>query len=254
MALGSDITTVSILDLLATAAEIPADALSRAARSFAAKLASGVPTDTLTYIVPDATDEFALGTLRRSINAAFRAAEPLPRSVATVFAWQSSDRFSVVNDGDCVIVFDTVGNTLSATPLLARSHDHLARRLPESMGICWERYPTVGSDLGATSTKLAMAMLEQAGCPDPAEPARLFGHQGLADEGSELSWQGHDGAWFTPPHRRDQSARSALYGGFSALWRAFAHALDHEPQSTKKRSAYLPPPCQRASAPSRRAE
>ena len=231
------VTTLGILDLLAVETEAPADAqgrpspdaLSRAARFFATKLSDTLPADSLTYLVPDATDEFALGTLRRSINSAYRAAEPLPRSVATVFAWQSSARFSdgEVREGDCVIVFDTVGSTLSATPLFARLDNRLARRVPESAGIHWERTPSVLCDVGVSSTALAAAMLERLGCPFPEEPARLCGLQGLADEGSQLSWQGEDGAWFTLPQQHEQAFRDALRG-MPDVWQALAEGLDRE--------------------------
>ena len=81
--------------------------------------------------------------------------------------------------------------------------------------------------MGVTSTALAAATLERLGCPFPAEPARLCGLQGLADEGSDLSWQGEDGAWFTLPHPCEQAFRDALRG-LPDVWRALAKGLDRE--------------------------
>lgn len=195
------VTTVSILDLLAEKPVHTATALGQAARAFAARLAESFRGDSLTYLVPDACDDFALDTLRRSINATFQAAEPLPRSVASVFAWQSSAQFakSTLADGDCVLVLDTVGETLSATLLLARKKQELEQRLPESTGIYWERCPCVQSGPRSTSAEVARTVLEKLGCGSAKELARLCGFQGLVDEGSGLSWQDEAGVWYTPP-------------------------------------------------------
>ena len=228
LSLENGVTTISILDLIAAETALSADSLSRAARSFAAALADAVPTEALTYIVPDATDEFALGTLRRSINSKFRDAEPLPRSIAAVFSWQSSARHlrGAVRDGDCVIVLDTVGETVSATPLFARERVGLAARVPESGGICWERTPTVLLGEGEnTSTALALARLDRAGCAHPATPARLFGVEGLTEAGCEISWLGDDDEWFTPP---PESVGRNAFDALPDLWAPLARALDHE--------------------------
>ncbi|MFB1484091.1 DUF2357 domain-containing protein [Corallococcus sp. RDP092CA] len=229
VALGSELTTVSILDLLAAETELPADVLSRAGRFFATKLAQALPAQALAYVVPDATDDFALGFLRRSINAEFRAAEPIPRSVAAVFAWQSSTGFPAtgLDEDDCVLVLDTVGSRLSATPLLAHRNGELARRLPESAGLSWKRLPTVLCEASVTSTALATATLEQLACPFPAEPARLLGFQGLTSEGSGLSWQGEDGAWFTLPDPR-KTAEQSVFGAGPDIWSQLVSGLTPE--------------------------
>ncbi len=229
ISLGSETTTISIFDLLSADTEFSSDALSRAARGFAGKVADAIPAEALVYIVPDATDEFALGTLRRSINSAFRNAEPLPRSVACVFAWQSSSRFSLnkVNDGDCVIVLDMVASLLSATFLLARKNAELERRVPESAGIYWERTPTVSLDNGFTAAGMAREVLEQSGCPFSSELARILGLDGLTDQASELSWQGQDSKWFTPPNRLEEVANRAVCRS-AVTWAMLSRALEHE--------------------------
>lgn len=212
IALGKDIASVSILDLLAAEPTHSAALLSEAARSFAARLHAELPGESLTYIVPDATDEFSLGIMRRSVNAAFRCAEPLPRSIAAVFDCQSSGVFAANNicHGDCVLVLDTVGGTLSATPLLARKKKELALRLPESAGIYWERCPSVVSCGQTTSTETAIRVFKKFDCSFPDELARLCGFQGLVDEGLEVSWQNEDGAWHTAPHHHERVIHDAL--------------------------------------------
>lgn len=228
IALGSDVTTVSILDLLAANPVHPPAMLSQAARAFAEKLKQTFAGTSLTYLVPDSTDEFALGPLRRSVNAAFHAAEPLPRSIAAVFAWQASERCraSPLSDGDCVIVFDSVGSTLSATPLLARWKEALAQRVPECGGFYWERCPSIQCDGPLSSAGVTVRVLKELGCGIPDDLARLCGIQGLLDEESGISWQ-HDGGWYTAP----AYCRRALAGDridLESAWAELAHGIEQE--------------------------
>lgn len=229
ISLRSHTVTMSIFDLLTVDTEISTDALSRAARGFAGRIANTIPTETLVYIVPDATDEFALGTLRRSINSAFRNAEPLPRSIATVFAWQSSARFAAsrVGDGDCVIVLDGAGSSLSATFLFARKSAELEQRVPESAGIYWERTPAQSVDNDFASVEMASTILEKWACPFSQELARLLGLDGVADSASDLSWHGQDGAWFTPPPWSRESV-AGVVGGGAPKWPMLARAFGQE--------------------------
>lgn len=229
IALGTDVTTVSILDLLDTDPAHPSAILSQAAQSFANKLQGTLRGDSLTYIVPDATDEFALATLRRCVNAVFRIAEPLPRSIAAVFSWQSSAVFATsgITEGDCVLALDTVGERLSATPLLARKSKNLAARLPESAGIYWERCPCVQSGPRTTSVETAVSLLKKLGCPFPEDVARLCGFQGLIDEGCDVSWQNETGLWYTAPHDSEQAIKSTIRG-LEDPWAELGHGLEQE--------------------------
>ena len=227
--LNDDVTTISIYDLLWAESPLPSEDLIRAARGFSDKLARYISTDILAYIIPDATDEFAMETLRRSINSSFGATEPLPRSIATVFAWQATAGYLVhdVKRGDCVLVLDTVGNALSATPLHARHNPKLAICLPEFNGIYWERSPTVLLGNGITSSILATEALEQSGCQSPELPAWLFGLHGLLDEESNLSWQDNEGGWFTPPFHLGQTVTNILREK-PMLWQALVRELEPE--------------------------
>jgi len=229
IALGANIATVSILDLLAPEPPHAVAVLNQAARFFAAKVKDTLQSDALTYIVPDATDEFALGTLRRAVNAAFRHAEPLPRSVASVFDWQSSPRFAAsgVADGDCVLVLDTVGATLSATPLRARKNEALKERLPASHGIYWERSPCIQSGPEITSVATAASMLARLGCTFPDVVARLWGFQGLVDEGVGVSWQDEAGGWYTAPCDQEQAIKNAMLA-LGDPWARLARGVTQE--------------------------
>lgn len=235
IALRGNAASVSVLDLLSTDSALPPAVLSQAARCFAARIREAIHTETLTYIVPDSTDEFALSTLRRSVNAAFRAAEPLPRSIGAVFAWQSSDRFARyrVADGDCVLVLDTVGSTVSATPLLARSNDELAQRVPESAGVYWERLPCSRTRAPASSVRIAASVLDSIGAGMSDSVASLCGLTGLVDEGRDLSWQDDSGSWHTLPFNLAPSIEEAI-DRTPNPWVDMAHALDRELKRLKR--------------------
>lgn len=226
IALGPAVTTISILDLLAVNPVHPPAVLSQAARAFAEKLKQTFAGAPLTYLVPDSTDEFTLDPLRRSVNGAFHSAEPLPRSIAAVFAWQASPQFraSQLSDGDCVLVFDSVGGTLSATPLLARWKAALEQRVPECAGLYWERCPSIQSDGHATSAGAAVRVLKELGCSAPEDLARLCGLQGLLDEGCSVSWL-RDGVWYTAPAGYERAIASAQISLESA-WSELAHGID----------------------------
>ena len=115
--------------------------LDLAARTFASKLRESFTNDVLIWLVPDYLNDFELEIARRNINARFRGAQPLPRSVAAVFEQVDSAR--ITKDGYAIVVVDTIGGKTSVTKLLARFDPDLGECLPETNGFYWERCPTV---------------------------------------------------------------------------------------------------------------
>lgn len=132
-------TTISAPDLF-FAADNTSTAFDSAARAFASRLRTTFRHDTLVWLVPDAINDFGLDTIRRNLNAHFPDARPLPRSVAAIFGRMADVD---VRAGQAVVVLDTIGGKCSATKLVARFDPALAKRLPESRGMCWERQPPV---------------------------------------------------------------------------------------------------------------
>ena len=198
-----DAKAVSILHLLGQNGNerIEESVLSQAAKSFAGQICDFINTDSLTYLVPDSADDFSLETLRRSLNLRFATAEPLPRSIATVFDWHSSDDFSRrdIRTGDCVWVLDVVGTCLCVTQLIAGHSSKLQKRLPVTHGIYWERCPTIQGKSSISSFDVATNSLEKCNCPNPQELANLCGLQGLLDEKDTVSFLYPNQEWFTPP-------------------------------------------------------
>lgn len=133
-------TTIAAPDLLFRADLDPALA-DTAAHSFARRLRSQLPSPALTWLIPDRLNEFDLAVLRRNLNARFASAEPLPRSVAAVFA--SVEHKRIKREGLAVLVVDTTGGVTTATRLVAKIDSELAERVPDTHGYYWERNPTV---------------------------------------------------------------------------------------------------------------
>lgn len=203
ISLHSDVKTVSVLNLTGNIVGDPqnAAAFGQAARCFAGQIRRFLETESITYLVPDAVDDFTLEVLRKSLNSQFPTAEPLPRSIATAFDWQSTKSFARagITPGDCVWVIDNAGSCLCITPLIAAHNCELEKRLPESRGIYWERCPSIHGSEAFSSVQAAIRALEKHQCVLSRELGGLCGLQGLDDEGDSLSVAGPGGTWFTIP-------------------------------------------------------
>ena len=116
------------------------DSFDRAARAFVSQLREIFRNDAFVWLVPDFLNDFELEVIRRNLNARFPGAEPLPRSVAAVFA---KIDYSKVGNGFAVVVVDGSGGKICATKLLAKFDIDLKKRLPETGGFYWERCPPV---------------------------------------------------------------------------------------------------------------
>ena len=231
--LGPEAETVSILDLLVPEGTHSLSDLSQAARYFAKRVSETIgPERTLTYLMPDGTDEFELGVLRRSLNSRFETAEPLPRSIGAAFDWQSSELFSASHprSGDLLVVIDSVGSVVSATPLVAIHNEEVEKVIPNSGGITWERCPTIQlHESDQSSLALANSVLRTAGCEHPEEIARLCGLAGAIDEGGGVSWHFGERRWYTAPHDLQSIARGGI-DGIGSLWEAIAAKLEQDIQ------------------------
>lgn len=118
-----------------------------AARAFASRLRGVFGHDTLIWLVPDFLNDFSLEVIRRNLNARFPDAEPLPRSVATVF--ERVD-YAKIRDGSSIVVLDAIGGVTCVTKLLARFDRELKKQVPETNGFYWERHPPVILSSAAT--------------------------------------------------------------------------------------------------------
>lgn len=135
-----DATTISAPDLF-FAKDYDTKLYDNAARVFAIRLSEAFKNDTLIWLVPDFLNDFELEVIRRNLNSRFLEAEPLPRSVAAVFA--QADPAKITGEGYTIVVVDSIGGKTTATKVVAKFDKDLAKRLPITKGFYWERCPPV---------------------------------------------------------------------------------------------------------------
>lgn len=210
IALSSDRALVSLATLLYDDSGLPPDLLHRASHVFAAKFQETFGNTQLTYLVPDAVDDFALEFVRRGINAHFDGAEPLPRSVALLFSWLASGNAPKrIDPGDEVLVLDCIGDLVSLTPLVAAGTSGakiLAEKIPETFGLVWERHPSIPIGHGGSEAARTKAHLSEQKCGFAETLARLLGQAAM---NPARSWQDEEGGVFTPDASSD-TGRTAL--------------------------------------------
>lgn len=196
IALHSDIKTVSMRSLFSHSSTLPDDSKSSVSMFFIKKLSDYIKADKLTYLVPDWVNDFDLEVIRKSVNFYFDDSTPLPKSIAAIFAWQSSKKFvqGRVNEGDFVLVVDSFDDGISITPVQAIYQKELDEILPETQGISWERHPTVIISNRGIQTAMARN-LDRNGCQTSEELLHLFGFDGLVSDSGEVSFV-KDDYWY----------------------------------------------------------
>ena len=187
--LRSDIETISMRTLFDPNSVLIDAVKSDASMIFAKKLYDHVSTGMLTYLMPDWMNDFDMERIRKSINFHFDNSSPLPKSIAGVFAWQSSKTFAKnqVRENDIVLVIDLVQDGYSVTPLEAMYKQELKTMLPETLGIYWERHPTTNVNVPGLDESMERYLSED-GCSDPRELIQLFASDGLKNDAGELSF------------------------------------------------------------------
>ena len=133
-------TTISATDLF-FAKDNTTELFDHAAHVFTIRLSKAFKNDTLIWLAPDFLNDFELEVIRRNLTARFLDAEPLPRSVAAVFA--QADPAKITGEGYSIVVVDSIGGKTTATKVVAKFDKDLAKRLPISKGFYWERCPPV---------------------------------------------------------------------------------------------------------------
>jgi len=199
IALHSDIETVSMRSLFSHSSMLPDATKSSASMFFAKKLSDYIQADKLTYLVPDWGNDFDLEGIRKSVNFYFNESTPLPKSIAAIFAWQSSKKFvqDRVRENDFVLVVDSFDGGISITPVQAIYQQELAEILPETQGMSWERHPTVIVPNRSIHTAMAHN-LDRDGCQTSEELLDLFGFDGLSSDSGEVSFV-KDDHWYHLP-------------------------------------------------------
>lgn len=199
IALHSDIETVSMRSLFSHNSTLSDAVKSSASMFFTKKLSEYIPTEKLAYLVPDWGNDFDLEGIRKSVNFYFDESTPLPKSIAAIFAWQSSKKFvqDRVRENDFVLVVDSFDGGISITPVQAIYQKELVEILPETQGVSWERHPTVIVPNRSIHTAMARN-LDRNGCQTSEELLYLFGFDGLTSDSGEVSFV-NDDHWYHLP-------------------------------------------------------
>lgn len=197
--LSEKIKTISMRSLFSENSSLPDTMKSRASMFFIEKLRGYIKTDKLIYLIPDWGNEFNLEGIRKSINFYFAESTPIPKSIASIFSWQSSKRFArdKVRDNDFVLVVDSFDGGISVTPVQAIRQEKLIKILPETHGICWERHPTIIIPNRSIYTGMVDKLCHN-GFQESEELLRLFGFDGLVNDAGEISFV-KDKHWYHLP-------------------------------------------------------
>ncbi|EJD6671320.1 DUF2357 domain-containing protein [Providencia rettgeri] len=211
IALHSDIETVSMRSLFSHISTLPDATKSSAAMFFMKKLSDYIKAEKLTYLVPDWVNDFDLEGIRKSVNFYFDDSTPLPKSIAAIFAWQSSKKFvqGRVKERDFVLVVDSFDGGISITPVQAIYQKDLDEILSETQGMSWERHPTVIVSNRSIHTAMAHN-LDRDGCQTSEELLHLFGFDGLTSDSGEVSFV-KDDHWYHLPGSIREALTQDLY-------------------------------------------
>ncbi|MDR2117848.1 MAG: DUF2357 domain-containing protein [Planctomycetaceae bacterium] len=195
--LRQDNTTIGMSELFLNKTDISiakkSHAKSQAAKLFCKTLKENINTQKLTYLLPDCVDDFEIETLRRSINFYFPDVEPLPRSIAAVLAWQSSETFSQykIQPDDTILVMENVGEHFCVSRIVCKKDKQLAKDIPQTLGFYWERHPILEFD--SPFFPVVKKILAESSSADIADILlNLFTQEDLIVEAGKLSFYSAD--------------------------------------------------------------
>ena len=151
------IETVSFEDVFFNSDDhmISEEKLSSAAYDFMNSIRDFYNTNTLYYLLPDYLEDFSLSRIRSTANTVFPSANPVPKSIGTVFALHKSEEFKNLSLGENDFVFviekSNDNSVFSITPIQVKTTFELSNRkilklsdYPEiPYGIRWEHHPSV---------------------------------------------------------------------------------------------------------------
>lgn len=185
----SDIENISMNSLFGKKTSLSNAERHNSAMFFINKIGTYIEAEQLTYLTPDWVHDFELSFIRKSVNFFFNNSTPLPKSIASIFSWQSSEQFlqSNVQESDLVMIIDSFDNGISITPVQAKYQKELEALIPQTNGITWERHPTTIIKLKQINKNL-ISYFESDGLPEPEKIIQVFGVDGLKTDAGQLSF------------------------------------------------------------------
>ena len=184
--------------------KIDENLLSTSADVFSERLREAFGTESITCLIPDSISEFEIDYVRKSFNLHFKDASALPRGIAAIFDGQFEKVFSEIDfkSKDIVVVLETTNDGFSITPIVGIEDNQLKDKLPETLGIVWERHPSLEVKDSSLSASAKEQM--QKHVPMGNEIVDLFGVDGLAVEAQKLSFVDMEDHWYEMSTEVDQ--------------------------------------------------
>lgn len=105
-------------------------------------MAKTFDTNNLIYILPDVFNEFQSVAMHKNIRMNFKNSFSFPKSISSIFSWQTTNLFEDFKANDFVIVADLINDKITFTLLQGKFKNELKQKFPKTKGIIWERYPT----------------------------------------------------------------------------------------------------------------
>lgn len=155
-----------------------------------------ISTDNITFITPDALNEFQLSMIHKAVRMAYRNVKNIPRSIGVAFDFQATEAFEVFSPGDFLLIADLIDDEITFTLIEGKYNEQLVAEIPESKGIVWERHPSFSLSCKEEVDNRIIDPLIKAGCIEGEKIYRLMGLEGLYDEAGKLSFFFGEGNWF----------------------------------------------------------
>lgn len=157
-------------------------------KNFIHAISGQLVSKSLTYLVPDEINIFVQDDLRRCVNFYYPDAVLLPKSIAAVFDWfrvESPEQLSL-KENDFIFVLDHDVDCYSVTPVEAKYDAQLAKVLPSSKGLYWERHPSFTFSL-AKYRQRCLEILSEGGGQQSADILDMLGFEGLISKAGKFS-------------------------------------------------------------------
>ena len=199
--LGDNVQTISIRTLFSGNSDISEVDKSKSAMFFARSLSAYALTKEVIYLTPDPSNDFDLEYVRKSMNFYFKNSTPLPRSISSIFAWQSSNQFKKIKvaNSDTVLVVDEFDGDISITPIQAVKQEGLDGVLPSTKGITWDRHPSFIVEDSGINKKMAKVLFQGKYQKLSTEVVDLLGYEGVVNNAGKLSFVDNNG-WHNLTH------------------------------------------------------
>jgi hypothetical protein len=163
---------------------------SDAARELGELVYRKLPAQKLVYAVPDLLDDFDLESIRSGLGYAYGSASSIPASISAVLSAHFSHVLKSCSKGDLIIITDHWRDGIVLTPVLCSYDAKLHKKLPDTEGIQFTRYPTTYIEADKTYKGRNVCKNQDV----EKELGLLFDDDGIARNADRASFMIFDGS------------------------------------------------------------